>query len=264
MINYADGNFLTWNLGVLGEPTSELTPLPFPLPLSLFTCRDSSLSPSSPPLCFIYSPRFTWDWWSSPLIVVITPVLLLQCIMHNRLTKRRKRGKARLLFIGPLMHAGRTLNRSLVKDRRRRLTPTREYLAPPADDWCVKTETRMTSCDASSFETWCRWSPSLLQYFESETFLVVMCRAEDDCDIQRCQVERCVVTQICHAGVNVVTLTPVMSRCSVRVCCNLAQMMLKVCRRLQLGAPCMQATILKSTKLACCCKLWTQHWHMTF
>lgn len=71
------------------------------------TCRDSSFSPSSL-LCFIYSLWFTWDWWSSPLIVVITPVLLLQCIMHNRLTKHR-RGKARLIFIGLLMHAGRRL-----------------------------------------------------------------------------------------------------------------------------------------------------------
>lgn len=47
---------------------------------------DSSFSPPSS-LRFIYSPRFTWDWWSFPLIVVITTVLLLWSIMHNRLTK---------------------------------------------------------------------------------------------------------------------------------------------------------------------------------
>lgn len=107
VINYAGGNLLTalrfwggtWICSSLS--TSCLS----------FSCWDSSFSPPpSPPLCFIYSLWFTWDLWSSPLIVVITPILPLQCIMHNRITMHRRGGKAILLFIGLLMHAGRHLS----------------------------------------------------------------------------------------------------------------------------------------------------------
>lgn len=71
--------FFWWDLGSF-VPTNkhEACSPPLHLPVSFST-------PS--PLCFIYSLWSTWDWWSSPLIVVITAVLLLQCIMRDRLTK---------------------------------------------------------------------------------------------------------------------------------------------------------------------------------
>lgn len=105
-----------------------------------FSCRDSSFSPPSP-LCFIYSPWFTWDWWSSPLIVVITPVLLLQCIMHNRLTKHR-RGQGQIGIHWPLDACWETLNRESRQGPETMADLCWQYLAPLVHDWCVKTETR--------------------------------------------------------------------------------------------------------------------------
>lgn len=113
--------------------------------------RDSSFSPPSPPLCFIYSPWFTWDWWCSRLIVVIIPVLLLRCIMHNRPTKSTWGGKARLPFTGLLMHAGRSLLRSSSR------------IPDDGDSWRVKTEAR----GEASYGRWllvrcqCGWNPLL-------------------------------------------------------------------------------------------------------
>lgn len=118
-INYVPQFFLFWEKqGYL--PTSPPSVWP--------SRRDSSFSPPSPPLCFIYSPWFTWDWWCSCLIVVIIPVLLLRCIMHNRPTKSTLGGKARFPFIGLLMHAGRGLLRSSSRT------------ADDGDSWRVKTE----------------------------------------------------------------------------------------------------------------------------
>lgn len=122
VINYVPQFFLFWEKQGY-HPSSP----PFCLAVTLRIIFLSSFSSS---LCFIYSPWFTWDWWCSRLIVVIIPVLLLRCIMHNRPTKNTQRGgcKARLLFIGLLMHAGRSLLRSSSRT------------ADDGDSWCVKTE----------------------------------------------------------------------------------------------------------------------------
>lgn len=149
VINYVLHFFLFW------EKQGYLPSLP---PSIWPSCRDSSFSPSSPPssppLCFIYSPWFTWDWWCSPLIVVIIPVLLLRCIMHNRPTKSTGVGgsKTRLPFIGLLMHAGRSLPRSSSRT------------ADDGDTWCVKTRPSEGGGLYGRWflvRRWCGWTPLL-------------------------------------------------------------------------------------------------------
>lgn len=110
------------------------------------------LSLPSPPLCFIYSPWFTWDWWCSRLIVVIIPVLLLQCIMHNRPTKSTGRGAR------PDCHSSASwcmLGRSLLRSSSR--------TADDGDSWCVKTRPGRGASYGCWLlaRCWCGWNPLL-------------------------------------------------------------------------------------------------------
>lgn len=99
--------------------------------------------------------------------MVITPVLLLQCIMHNRLTKHR-RGQGQIAFHRPLDACWEMLTRSLVKDLRRWLTCTGSIW----HRWVTTDVSRwrpggyfVAPCCLFFCKDWCRSSP-LLQYFE--------------------------------------------------------------------------------------------------
>lgn len=88
----------------------------------------SSPSPSSyfSLLCFIYPPWFTWNWCASPLIVVITPVLLQCNAMHyaQQTHKSVDRGQGQIAIQRPLDACCETLILSFVKGWRQWLVCT--------------------------------------------------------------------------------------------------------------------------------------------
>ena len=180
--------FLT--LGVLGGTNKEeltLLPLHTSSCLSL-SCSDSSSHPLSP-LCFIYSPWLTWNWCSPPLIVVITPALLLQRNMHNRHTKYR-RGQGQIAIHWPLDACWETLTQSFVKDWGMMADLYLEYLSRLADDGCVKMETSCLSLGKDSIQMM-SLAP---QYFEVRHFRLGRVKLLKM--FQKCRVKLCVVTLI--------------------------------------------------------------------